>query len=83
MIWSLCEIGKPGDRRKKRKVKMAQPKKRLSKSAKAALKILEDSKLLKDSKTANEAKTPKNDKPANPTPQTSAPNKMRPAKKRG
>lgn len=55
----------------------------MSKSAKAALKILEDSKLLKDSRAANELKIPQNDKPSSSTAKTSAPNKMRPGKKRG
>ncbi len=62
---------------------MAQPKKKLSKSAKAVQKILEDSKLLKDSKTINESKIRQNDKSAGSTAKTSAPNKMRPEKKRG
>jgi hypothetical protein len=62
---------------------MAQPKKKLSKSAKAALKILEDSKLLKDSKAVIESKLPQNAKSPSSLPKTSAPNKMRPGKKRG
>ncbi len=62
---------------------MAQQKKKLSKSAKAALKILEDSNLLKASKKANEAKAALNDKPPAASPKTNAPNKMRPEKKRG
>ena len=62
---------------------MAQQKKKLSKSAKAALKVLEDSKLLKDSKTVNESKIPQNEKSAGSKATTSAPNKKRPAKKRG
>lgn len=62
---------------------MTQPKKKLSKSAKAALKILEDSKLLKDSKAIIESKLPQNAKSSSLMPKTSAPNKMRPGKKRG
>jgi len=62
---------------------MAQQKKKLSKSAKAALKILEESKLLKDSKAANESKIPPGDKTSGSTPKINAPNKMRPEKKRG
>lgn len=62
---------------------MAKEKKRLSKNAKAALKILEDSKLLKTSKTANSLKTDDNFKPAGAPLKTSAANKTRPDKKRG
>lgn len=62
---------------------MAQQKKKLSKSAKAALKILEDSKLLTASKKANETKAVSSDKPSAASPKTNAPNKMRPEKKRG
>jgi hypothetical protein len=62
---------------------MARPKKRLSKSAKTALKVLEDSKLLKDSKTLNQSKISPNNKSAGTTANSSVPNKMRPSKKRG
>ncbi len=62
---------------------MAQLKKKLSKSAKATLKILEDSKLLKDARAINESKVLPDDKPAGATPKVNAPNKMRPEKKRG
>lgn len=63
---------------------MTQPKKRLSKAAKAAQKILEDSKLLATNKTSIESKADQtfqaNESPLKPT--TMA-NKMRPNKKRG
>ncbi|MDQ6785955.1 MAG: hypothetical protein M3033_03940 [Acidobacteriota bacterium] len=62
---------------------MAQQKKKLSKSAKAALKILEDSNLLKAAKRANEAKVDLSDKQSVVSPKTNAANKMRPEKKRG
>ncbi len=62
---------------------MAQPKKKLSKSAKMALKILEDSKLLNTAKASNASKIAANDKPPVNSPKTTAANKMRPSKKRG
>ncbi|MGI9035801.1 MAG: hypothetical protein ACR2GD_07150 [Pyrinomonadaceae bacterium] len=62
---------------------MANPKKKLSKSAKAALKILNDSKLLAAAKTLNDSRTDQTFKTADATIKTSAPNKMRPSKKRG
>lgn len=62
---------------------MAQTKKKLSKSAKAALKILEDSKLLNAAKTANALKIAANDKPPVNSTKTTAANKIRPEKKRG
>jgi hypothetical protein len=62
---------------------MAQSKKKLSKSAKAALKILEDSKLLNTVKASNASKIAANDKPTANSPKTSAANKIRPEKKRG
>jgi hypothetical protein len=68
---------------KKREDKMPPSKKRLSKSAKEALKVLEGSKLLKDPKTTNEQSAPQNDKAANSNVKTSVANKMRPGKKRG
>ena len=62
---------------------MPNPKKKLSKTAKAAQKILNDSKLLATAKTSNESKTEQNFKNAESSVKTSAPNKMRPSKKRG
>lgn len=62
---------------------MAKEKKRLSKEAKAALKILNDSKLLASTKTSNEAKADQNFNSAGKLPKTTAANKMRPDKKRG
>jgi len=62
---------------------MAKEKKRLSKNAKASLKLLNDSKLLEASKTLSDSKTDRNFKPSDVPAKTSAPNKMRPAKKRG
>jgi hypothetical protein len=61
---------------------MPKEKKRLSKNAKAALKILEDSKLLATAKTINDSKTDQNFKTQD-VPKTSAANKLRPEKKRG
>lgn len=62
---------------------MAQAKKRLSKTAKAALKILEDSKLLANNKTNTESKADQTFKAADSAIKTSAANKKRPNKKRG
>ena len=63
---------------------MAKEKKRLSKNAKAALKLLNDSKLLANAKTMSESKGERNFKPAeNMTTKTSTPIKVRPEKKRG
>ncbi len=62
---------------------MAKEKKKLSKSAKAAQKLLENSKLLTDSKTANDLKMPETPKLTGFSGKTNAPNKMRPEKKRG
>ena len=62
---------------------MAKEKKRLSKNAKAALKILEDSKLLATSKTITDSKAEQNFKPTDASIKTSAANKIRPNKKRG
>ena len=62
---------------------MAKEKKRLSKTAKAAAKMLKDSKLLETAKTLGDAKTDKNFNPSDAPAKTSAPNKMRPEKKRG
>ena len=62
---------------------MAKEKKRLSKSAKAALKTLEESKLLATSKTITDSKANQTFKPSDSTVKPSAPNKLRPEKKRG
>jgi hypothetical protein len=62
---------------------MANPKKKLSKNAKAALKILNDSKLLANAKSANELKNEQNFNESEVSTKTAAPHKMRPAKKRG
>lgn len=62
---------------------MAQTKKKLSKNARAALKILEESKMLNAQKTANALKIAANDKPSANLPKPSAANKIRPEKKRG
>ena len=62
---------------------MAKEKKKLSKSAKAAAKLLENSKLLTASKATNELKIPETPKPTGFSGKTNAPNKMRPEKKRG
>lgn len=62
---------------------MAKEKKRLSKNAKAALKILADSKLLATAKTISDEKTEQSFKPTDVAVKTSAPNKVRPDKKRG
>jgi hypothetical protein len=62
---------------------MTKEKKKLSKNAKAAARLLENSKLLTDSKAANDLKIPQTTKPTGFTGKTNAPNKMRPEKKRG
>jgi len=62
---------------------MAKVKKKLSKSAKEALKVLENSKLLANSKTPNESNAVHNVKPGTVSGKPTAPNKMRPGKKRG
>ncbi len=62
---------------------MAKEKKRLSKNAKAALKLLKDSKLLATAKTANDLKTDQNFKSSDASAKTSTANKLRPQKKRG
>lgn len=62
---------------------MAKEKKRLSKNAKAALKVLEESKLLANTKAMNDSKTEQNYKSPDATAKLSAANKMRPEKKRG
>lgn len=58
-------------------------KKRPSKTAKAALKILNESKLLATAKEQNEPKTSQDFKSENPSARTSVANKSRPEKKRG
>ena len=62
---------------------MAKEKKRLSKTAKAAQKILEDSKLLATSKTVGDSKADLAFKPSDSLAKPSAANKIRPNKKRG
>ena len=62
---------------------MAKEKKRLSKNAKAALKKLEESKLLATSKTINDSKANQTFKASDSPVKISAPNKLRPEKKRG
>ncbi len=62
---------------------MAEGKKRPSKRAKAIAKLLKDSELLAAAKAINESKTDPNFKPTDVPNNTSAPNKLRPEKKRG
>ena len=62
---------------------MAQPKKRPSKSAKAAKKILEESKLLAAHKTETDANTDQAFKPGDSQIKPATANKKRPDKKRG
>lgn len=62
---------------------MPKEKKRLSKNAKAALKLLNESKLLAASKAAQDAKATSEFKPADTLPKPSTANKLRPEKKRG
>jgi hypothetical protein len=62
---------------------MAKEKKKLSKNAKTAAKLLENSKLLTASKASNDLKMPQASKPTGFSAKTNAPNKMRPEKKRG
>lgn len=62
---------------------MSQLKKKLSKNAKAAQKILENSNLLTTAKNSSDAKNAANEKPPVAAPKTNIANKMRPAKKRG
>jgi hypothetical protein len=62
---------------------MAKEKKKLSKSAKLAAKVLRDSKLLAEAKTSNDQKMPTGIKTTNSPVKPNAPNKMRPEKKRG
>ena len=62
---------------------MSQPKKRLSKAAKAAKKILEESKLLAAAKAESEASSDQPFKPEDPALKTAGAHKARPDKKRG
>lgn len=63
---------------------MAQPKKRLSKAAKAAQKIVEDSKLLATNKTITDSKADQTFKSGDSAVKTNTTaNKIRPNKKRG
>ena len=62
---------------------MAQAKKRPSKAAKAAQKILEESKLLAANKTANDAKADQSLKPQESAIKPTGAHKVRPNKKRG
>ena len=62
---------------------MAKTKKRPSKNAKAAQKVLENSKLLAKAKTIADSKTDQIFKPAESQIKTSDANKIRPDKKRG
>lgn len=62
---------------------MTQAKKRLSKTAKAAQKIIEDSKLLATNKTISDSKTDQTFKPVESSVKLSPANKKRPNKKRG
>lgn len=62
---------------------MAQPKKRPSKKAKAAKKILENSKLLATVKTLNDAKDDQVFESSDSQIKTSGANKLKPHKKRG
>ncbi len=62
---------------------MPKAKKKLSKNAKTALKILAESKLLNASKAAQDAKIPNSSKSSDTLPKTSPAIKPRPNKKRG
>ena len=62
---------------------MPKEKKRLSKNAKAALKLLNESKLLAATKAAQDAKATNEFKPSDTLPKPSVANKLRPEKKRG
>lgn len=62
---------------------MAQEKKRLSKTAKAAAKILNDSKLLANAKASAESAAAQTFETENSSTKISAPIKPRPDKKRG
>ena len=62
---------------------MAKGKKKLSKKAKAARKILENSKLLQELKTKNSQSEDQGVKPTDTTVKTATAHKIRPNKKRG
>ena len=62
---------------------MPNPKKRPSKNAKAAQKLLKDSKLLAESQAAKDAVKGEEFRSSVVTPRTSTANKPRPHKKRG
>ena len=62
---------------------MAQPKKRPSKKAKAAQRILENSKLLANAKTQNDSKDDQVFDANDSQIKTSGANKLKPHKKRG
>ena len=62
---------------------MAKEKKRLSKKAKDALKVLKDSKLMETVKTKNDSKTNQSFESTDALPKPSSANKLRPEKKRG
>ena len=59
------------------------PQKRPNKRAKAVAKLLKESELLAAVKTTNESKADANFNPTEASVKTSAPNKLRPEKKRG
>ena len=62
---------------------MAKEKKRLSKNAKAAQKLLKDSKLLEAAKARDDSKADQNFKSSDAPVKPSTANKLRPEKKRG
>ena len=62
---------------------MPKEKKRLSKSAKAALKAINESKLLAAAKAASGTNAGQEFRAAQVTPRTTVANKLRPEKKRG
>ena len=62
---------------------MPKEKKRLSKTAKAAHKLLNDSKLLAATRAAQETTPGQEFRAAQVTPRTTTANKLRPEKKRG
>ena len=62
---------------------MAKAKKRLSKKAKAALKVLEESKLMENSKTTKSLDSNTSDAPTNSVLKNNVTHKPRPNKKRG
>lgn len=62
---------------------MAKVKKRLSKQAKEALKVLEESKLMKNSKTTKSLAEDQSDVPTNSVIKNNVAHKPRPNKKRG